>query len=70
MYDTILTWKVLICNGPNATGYCEYEQYELEKCFDLKAPLFQNSSTFAPDGDSFYCYPYAWVILQQLRAIP
>lgn len=40
-------------------GYCEYAQYELEKCYDLKAPLFQNSSTFAPDGDGFYCYPYA-----------
>ncbi len=51
--------KVLICNGPDATGECEYNVYELEKCYDLKTPLYKNSSTFAPDGEAFYCYPYA-----------
>lgn len=50
---------VLICNGANATGECEYRAYELETCYDLAAPLYQNSSTFAPDGDGFFCYPYA-----------
>ncbi|KAK1750698.1 hypothetical protein QBC47DRAFT_406755 [Echria macrotheca] len=50
---------VLICNGANSTGVCEHKVYELDVCHDLEAPLFQNSSTFAPDGEGFYCYPYA-----------
>ncbi|KAK0711590.1 hypothetical protein B0H67DRAFT_491300 [Lasiosphaeris hirsuta] len=50
---------VLICDGANAQGHCEYGAYELDKCYDLAAPLYQNASTFAPDGEAFYCYPYA-----------
>ncbi|KAJ4145268.1 hypothetical protein LMH87_004123 [Akanthomyces muscarius] len=49
---------VLICTGPDATGDCIYQKYELEKCHQLKAPFLGNSATFAPDGDDFYCYPH------------
>ncbi|KAM3561056.1 hypothetical protein ARSEF4850_003399 [Beauveria asiatica] len=48
---------ILICTGANATGDCVYQKYELYKCHELQAPFWQNSSTFAPDGDSFACYP-------------
>ena len=51
--------QILICNGANATGTCDYSVYELETCYDLKSPMYQNASTFAPDGEAFYCYPYA-----------
>jgi hypothetical protein len=49
--------QVLICHGANATGNCHYEVYSLEECHDLPAGLSANASTFAPDGDSFFCYP-------------
>ena len=32
----------------------------METCYDLKKPFYQNSDTFAPDGDEFYCYPYLY----------
>ncbi|KAM3514471.1 hypothetical protein MY11210_001915 [Beauveria gryllotalpidicola] len=48
---------VLICTGANATGDCVYQKYELDKCHELQAPFLKNSSTFAPDGDNFACYP-------------
>ncbi|OAR02756.1 hypothetical protein LLEC1_07594 [Akanthomyces lecanii] len=48
---------VLICTGPDATGDCIYQKYELKKCHQLAAPFLANSATFAPDGDDFYCFP-------------
>ncbi|KAI0128905.1 hypothetical protein BJ170DRAFT_594726 [Xylariales sp. AK1849] len=50
---------VLICQGVNATGSCDYEQYTMDECHDLPADLSGNAATFAPDGDNFYCYPKA-----------
>ncbi|KAF3016489.1 hypothetical protein E8E14_010049 [Neopestalotiopsis sp. 37M] len=50
---------VLICQGANATGNCHYEVYTMQECHDLPADLQRNASTFAPDGDNFYCYPRA-----------
>ncbi|KAK3333563.1 hypothetical protein B0T19DRAFT_129391 [Cercophora scortea] len=49
---------VLICNGANAQGRCQYNTYKLDTCYNLTAPYYRNASTFAPDGDGFYCYPY------------
>ncbi|KAK3944291.1 hypothetical protein QBC46DRAFT_404548 [Diplogelasinospora grovesii] len=49
---------VLICNGPNATGSCTYAVYQMDTCYNMTAPYYQNAATFAPDGEAFYCYPY------------
>ncbi|KAF3769822.1 hypothetical protein M406DRAFT_320071 [Cryphonectria parasitica EP155] len=49
---------VLICNGINATGECTHLVAEVGQCTNLTAPYYQNTSTFAPDGEEFYCYPY------------
>lgn len=49
--------QVLICTGANATGQCIYKKYELDHCYDLEPPFAQNSATFAPDGEDFFCYP-------------
>ncbi|KUI64878.1 hypothetical protein VM1G_00316 [Cytospora mali] len=49
---------VLICNGPHATGNCTYEVYNINQCYNVSAPFYQNAATFAPDGEEFYCYPY------------
>ncbi|KAG8665609.1 hypothetical protein FPOAC1_010408 [Fusarium poae] len=49
---------VLLCTGANSTGTCSYDVYELDKCHQLKAPFYQNTSTFSPDGEEFYCYPH------------
>ncbi|UKZ51568.1 hypothetical protein TrVGV298_005328 [Trichoderma virens] len=48
---------VLLCTGANATGTCNYEVYKLDTCHQLKAPFHQNTSTFAPDGEDFECFP-------------
>ncbi|KAI1854670.1 hypothetical protein JX266_000788 [Neoarthrinium moseri] len=48
---------VLICQGANATGTCHYEKYTLDECHDLPTDLSGNASTFAPDGDNFFCFP-------------
>lgn len=32
--------------------------YELEKCYNLPKALNNQSATFAPDGEAFFCYPY------------
>lgn len=50
---------MLICNGPNATGSCDYAVYEFETCYDMPPAFRGNVATFAPDGEGFYCYPYA-----------
>ncbi|KAH6627660.1 hypothetical protein F5144DRAFT_576510 [Chaetomium tenue] len=49
---------VLICTDPNGQGHCEYNVYELEKCYNLPPALIHNAATFAPDDAPFYCYPY------------
>ncbi|RCI14634.1 hypothetical protein L249_6418 [Ophiocordyceps polyrhachis-furcata BCC 54312] len=48
---------VLLCTGPNSTGICDYKVYELNKCHQLSAPFHHNTSTFAPDGEAFSCFP-------------
>ncbi|KAI1175837.1 hypothetical protein F4777DRAFT_298607 [Nemania sp. FL0916] len=48
---------VLLCQGANATGDCLYETYTLEECYDVPDAFFQNTRTFAPDGDNFFCWP-------------
>ena len=47
-----------MCTGANATGTCDYGVYELDRCYNLTVPYFQNTSTFLPSGEDFYCYPY------------
>ncbi|KAJ9149675.1 hypothetical protein NKR19_g5541 [Coniochaeta hoffmannii] len=49
---------ILICTGPNATGTCTHEVYELDKCHNMTVGYANNASTFAPDGEAFLCYPY------------
>ncbi|KAH6624505.1 hypothetical protein B0J18DRAFT_428484 [Chaetomium sp. MPI-SDFR-AT-0129] len=49
---------VLICSDPNGQGVCQYNVYELEKCYNLPQGLVNNAATFAPDDAPFYCYPY------------
>lgn len=29
----------------------------MKECQQLQAPFLTNTSTFAPDGESFYCFP-------------
>ncbi|GAP89759.1 hypothetical protein SAMD00023353_3600550 [Rosellinia necatrix] len=48
---------ILICQGANATGKCHYETYTLNECHEVPEAFFQNTRTFAPDGDNFYCWP-------------
>ncbi|KAJ2976634.1 hypothetical protein NQ176_g4834 [Zarea fungicola] len=48
---------ILLCTGVNATGTCIYNTYNLEECHQLRAPFLANTSTFAPDGENFACYP-------------
>ncbi|RFU76329.1 hypothetical protein TARUN_5917 [Trichoderma arundinaceum] len=48
---------VLLCTGANATGTCDYAIYELKKCHQLPAPFYHNTSTFAPSGEDFECFP-------------
>lgn len=47
----------MLCTGANATGHCTHETYELQKCHQLPAPFYTNTSTFAPDGEDFFCWP-------------
>ncbi|PTB66308.1 hypothetical protein BBK36DRAFT_1200662, partial [Trichoderma citrinoviride] len=49
--------QVLLCTGANATGTCNYSVYALDTCHQLPAPYHQNTSTFAPDGEAFECFP-------------
>ncbi|KHN99664.1 uncharacterized protein MAM_02517 [Metarhizium album ARSEF 1941] len=48
---------VLLCTGANSTGTCKYRVYELDKCQQLWKPFYQNTNTFAVDGENFHCYP-------------
>ncbi|UKZ88567.1 uncharacterized protein TrAFT101_004319 [Trichoderma asperellum] len=48
---------LLLCTGANATGTCTYNVYELKTCHQLPAPFHHNTSTFAPDGEAFNCFP-------------
>ncbi|KAG5979715.1 hypothetical protein E4U55_004838 [Claviceps digitariae] len=48
---------VLLCTGTNATGTCKYQVYPLNQCQQLEPPFYQNTSTFAVDGEGFECTP-------------
>ncbi|KAI0452165.1 hypothetical protein F5B21DRAFT_506474 [Xylaria acuta] len=48
---------ILMCQGANATGLCHYETYTLGECHEVPKEFWQNTRTFAPDGDNFYCWP-------------
>ncbi|KAI1154518.1 hypothetical protein F4825DRAFT_170478 [Nemania diffusa] len=48
---------VRLCTGANATGVCHYEVYSLNACHDVPKALYQNTRTFAPDNDDFFCWP-------------
>ncbi|KAM0562098.1 hypothetical protein ACHAPJ_002542 [Fusarium lateritium] len=48
---------VLICTGANQTGTCSHQVYALDKCHQLPKPYYLNTSTFAPDGENFECFP-------------
>ena len=50
--------KILICEGPNATGKCTYQVYPLETCNTLDPVFNGKAATFALDGEGFYCYPH------------
>ena len=32
----------------------------MQTCYTLEPPWHQNTSTFAPDGEGFHCYPRAY----------
>ncbi|KAI2630781.1 hypothetical protein GGR54DRAFT_635387 [Hypoxylon sp. NC1633] len=53
---------ILICNGANATGACHYEVYSLTDCHNMPDGFSGNTKTFAPDGDSFFCWPTVYVM--------
>ncbi|EHK41434.1 hypothetical protein TRIATDRAFT_259330 [Trichoderma atroviride IMI 206040] len=57
MIESNLYSQVLLCTGANATGTCSYSVYELKTCHQLPAPFHHNTSTFAPDGEDFECFP-------------
>jgi len=46
-----------MCTGPNATGDCKHEIYDMNTCIQLEEPYLKNINTFAPDGEDFTCYP-------------
>ncbi|KAK3191023.1 hypothetical protein K4F52_002973 [Lecanicillium sp. MT-2017a] len=48
---------ILLCTGANSTGECTYKTYPLHECHQLEAPFFENTNTFALDGERFSCYP-------------
>ncbi|QPH02252.1 hypothetical protein C2857_006461 [Epichloe festucae Fl1] len=48
---------VLLCTGVNATGACKHQVYPLNQCQQLEKPFYQNTSTFAVDGEDFECNP-------------
>ncbi|QUC19281.1 uncharacterized protein UV8b_03522 [Ustilaginoidea virens] len=48
---------VLLCTGPNSTGLCEHQVYALDRCQQLPPPFRRNTSTFAVDGEDFFCFP-------------
>ncbi|KAJ2976184.1 hypothetical protein NUW58_g8152 [Xylaria curta] len=39
------------------TQICHYETYTLDECHEVPKEFWQNTRTFAPDGDDFYCWP-------------
>jgi hypothetical protein len=49
-----------MCTGPNATGTCQHAVFPFNECIVLPDPFPKNINTFAPDGESFYCYPYPY----------
>ncbi|KAI0480236.1 hypothetical protein GGR56DRAFT_687225 [Xylariaceae sp. FL0804] len=51
------TGGVLLCQGVDATDTCNYTVYAMETCYDVPTGFSKNTSTFAPDGDDFYCFP-------------
>jgi len=55
--DTNDTLQVLMCQGANATGYCQYRVWAIDECHDVPEPWFRNVKTFLVDGDDFYCWP-------------
>ncbi|KAJ6446639.1 hypothetical protein O9K51_01412 [Purpureocillium lavendulum] len=50
---------VLLCTGPEATGTCQHMVAPMGQCQQLSAPFYQNTTTFAPDGEYFSCFPSA-----------
>ncbi|KAL2213274.1 hypothetical protein CC79DRAFT_13735 [Sarocladium strictum] len=53
---------VLLCTGANSTGTCSHIVAPLSpvgdvQCQQLEEPFFQNTATFAPDGEDFECFP-------------
>lgn len=49
--------QVLLCTGANATGTCTHQVYEMETCYQLEEPFYENVNTFALDGEAFLCWP-------------
>lgn len=52
--------QVLMCTGADQTDTCDYQVWPLETCNLLPSPFHHNISTFVPDGEEFYCFPYAY----------
>ncbi|KAJ4411730.1 hypothetical protein N0V82_008914 [Gnomoniopsis sp. IMI 355080] len=51
---------VLLCTGAQSTGECTHQVVSFGTCTNLTAPYLTNTSTFAPDGEEQYCYPYLY----------
>lgn len=52
--------QVLLCTGAQATGNCTHTVVPLNECTNLTEPYIANTATFAPDGETQYCYPYLY----------
>ncbi|KAI5864505.1 hypothetical protein GGS23DRAFT_449765 [Durotheca rogersii] len=50
---------ILICQGAYGTGPCHHEVYAMRTCYELPEGFAQDTKTFAPDDDSFFCWPRA-----------
>ncbi|KAI7781748.1 hypothetical protein LA080_014379 [Diaporthe eres] len=50
--------SVEICTGPEATGNCSTDSYELDICHNVTSEFSGNAGTFAPVDDGFYCFLY------------
>ncbi|KAH8176383.1 hypothetical protein LIA77_04801 [Sarocladium implicatum] len=56
---------VLLCTGANSTGTCVHHVSQISqvgevKCNQLRSPFFENTATFAPDGEDFECFPRSY----------
>ncbi|KAK3989536.1 hypothetical protein QBC44DRAFT_381532 [Cladorrhinum sp. PSN332] len=50
---------ITLCAEPHTQGFCNYQVYQLNKCYDITGPFENNLKTFAMDQEAFFCYIYS-----------